>query len=225
MAATWDELDTEFQALLGNAMPNNDSDTREAWLNQAIRTFAAQHTARLLTVSFSGDGAVQDFALPSDMIQVYSVYSDEEEMFLEPVSESPGVAWDTEATQANSVRPIGWQEWPTGTVHLTYAPEAAADNIVVKYFGEWTPFGDSDNSLPPTWSLDAIMTLGVANALVSSLSDISFLNEFRTRVDSGNPLHNPIAQAHDSLLKRYDWLLRDIPRQDRTPFYYPGGRR
>lgn len=226
MAATWAELETELIAMLGSAIVH-DSDTRKRWINSAMQHFANQHTARTLTVTFNGDGTTRDFVLPSDYIDMYSVYAEQEEMFYEPIPDIPGVAWDTEPDAGLSVRPFAYQEWPVGTLHVTYAPPKLDDSdaLVVRYFGHWLTFGDSDEELPPVWAHEAILSMSVAHAYIPSLSDLSFLNEFRTRVDSGNPMHNPIIQAYDKMIERYEYLLSSRPKQIREPFFHPGGRR
>lgn len=226
MAATWAELDSDFTEMLGSAI-THDSDLREKWINSAMLHFANEHTARTLTVTYNGDGTTRDFVLPADYIGIYSVYAEQEEMFYEPIPDIPGVAWDTEPDAGLSVRPFSYQEWPVGTLHFTYAPPAVTDSdaIIVRYFGRWLQFGDSDNVLPPVWAHEAILSMAVAHAYIPSFSDLSFLNEFRTRVDSGNPMHNPIIQAYNAMVQRYEYLLSSRPRQIREPGFHPGGRR
>jgi hypothetical protein len=225
---TWEELDARFVGMLGDAI-THDSDLREQWCNSALRHFAVSHTARMLTATISaGDGVIQDFKMPSDFISFYSVYSEDDEMFLEPLPDLAGAAWDTEPDPSLSIRPHSWQEWPSGVLHMSYAPPAASP-VVAKYFGTWPEFwtkdSDSDDLvLFPIWSHDAILTLALSNAYVPAMSDATFLNEFRTRVDSGNPLQNPMIQAHDAMIKKYEWLLREHPRQVREPYFRPGGR-
>lgn len=226
MAATWAELDSDFIAMLGSAIVHTPA-SRATWINSAMLHFANEHTARTLTVTYNGDGETRDFALPTDYIELYSVYAEQEEMFYESLPDIPGVAWDTEPDAGLSVRPFSYQEWPVGTLHVTYAPPALADSdaLIVRYFGRWLPFGDSDELLPPVWAHEAILSMAVAHAYIPSLSDLSFLNEFRTRVDSGNPMHNPIIQAYNVMVNRYEYLLSSRPKQVREPYHTPGGRR
>ena len=225
MPTTWASLDAELISLLGSAI-THDSDTRAAWINMALRHFANTHTARSLTATFNGDGSARDFVLPSDYIGIYSVYSEQEEMFFEPIPDLPGAAWDTEPDSANSLRPYSYQEWPQGTVHLMYAPPEMVDSdaLVVRYFGFWPEYDDPAGPIQPEWANDALLAMAVASSFVASMSDMAFLNEFRTRVDSGTPMHNPIIQAYDKMIERYNWLLSSQPVQDRSPYFVPGGR-
>jgi hypothetical protein len=225
MPTTWATLESELISLLGSAIVH-DSDTRSDWINMALRHFANTHTALKQTATFNGDGTTRDFVLPADYISIYSVYVEQEEMFYEPISDIPGAAWDIEPDPGSSVRPYSYQEWPEGTLHLTFAPPTFVDGnaLVVRYFGSYPEFGDSDGPSQPVWANDAVLSLAVASSYVASLSDMSFLNEFRTRVDSGNPMHNPIIQAYDKMIERYNWLLSSHPIQNREPTYRPGGR-
>ncbi len=224
MPTTWAALDAELIVMLGSAVVH-DSDTRATWINMALRHFANTHTARTSTQTFNGDGSTRDFELPSDYISMYSVYSEDGEMFFEPIPDIPGAAWDQSA-EATSVRPYSYQEWPEGTLHLLHAPAEQSDELalIVRYFATWPEYGDSDGPIQPLWCNDAILSLAIASSYVSSLSDMSFLNEFRTRVDSGNPMHNPIMDAYDKMIERYTWLLSSHPIQVREPQFRPGGR-
>ncbi len=225
MPTTWATLDAELVTLLGSAIVH-DSDARATWINMGLRHFANTHTALKQTVTFDGDGETVDFDFPNDYIQIYSVYVEREEMFYEPISDIPGAAWDVEADPGASVRPYAYQEWPEGTLHLTFAPPVYSDanSLVVRYFGFYPEFDDSDGPSQPIWANDAILSMAVANSYVASLSDMSFLHEFRSKVDSGNPMHNPIIQAYDKMIERYNWLLSSHPIQNREPTYRPGGR-
>lgn len=224
---TWAGLDAKLVAMLGDAI-THDSDLRASWINSALQHFAVSHTAKMLTAQTSaGDGVIQDFEMPADFIEMYSVYSDDDQMFLEPLPDFAGAAWDLEVDASLSVRPHAWAEWPEGVLHVNYAlPENTA--LIAKYFGLWPEMysqdSDSNDLMPPTWSHEAILALATANAYIPAMSDATFLNEFRTRVDSGNPVQNPMIQTYKTMVERYEYLLSTRAKQIREPYFRPGGR-
>jgi hypothetical protein len=223
---TWSELDAELVDMLGDAI-SSSAEERMRWFNRAQQHFAQWHTARMLDTDYAGDGVTQDFTLPSDYIQIYSVYSQDREMLLEPLDEIPGARWDTEAGSADTVRPQAYIIWPQGNLHVFHVPPTDSDGagLRVKYWAYWPDVTDDDDViLPPLWAHEALLTYAVARSYIPAMSDATFLNEFKTRVDSGNPVQNPMIQAHKRLLAHYEWLLKDFSRQVREPYHKTGGR-
>lgn len=222
----WSELDVELESMLGDAITSS-AEERMRWFNRAQQHFALWHTARMLDTDFSGDGATQDFTLPSDYIQIYSVYSEDRQMLLEPLDEIPGARWDSAVDPSESVRPFAYIVWPEDTLHVFQAPPTDSDvaGLRIKYWAHWPDVSaDADTILSPLWAHEALLTYSVARSYIPAMSDATFLNEFKTRVDSGNPTQNPMIQSHKRLLEHYEWLLKDFPRQTREPYHKQGGR-
>lgn len=219
---TWAELDPKLESLLGDAS-QIDAPDRIDFFNMAQTHFASSHTAKLLTASFDGDDATNEFDLPTDMLDMYAVYSEQHEMFLEPRDFVPGIAWDTQVSQSD--RPIGYIEWPFGTLHLFYPPETGTDAVKIWYFGLWTEIADDDTVVEvPVWAIEPLLDYATAIGILTGLSDASVLNEYKTKVDSGKPTDNPFIQASDAWMKRYRDLLADRPKQVRGIAYRSGGR-
>jgi len=228
--ATWAELDTRLLMLLGTATQST-AVQRVTFFNMAQEHFASEHTAKLQVADIEADGSEQNFELPDDYLDLYAVYSEDEEMFLEPRDFIPGVAWDNEASD-DSNRPVGFLEWPYGSLYLFRAPAASTTALRVWYYGHWTEAvisEDDDTAEPedvevPSWAHEALLCYAAALTYISLLSDASVLNEYKTRVDSGRPTDNPFIDAHDTLMKRYEYLLSSRTKQIRVKSYRPGGR-
>ena len=221
---TWADLDPVLESLLGNASQVEPED-RIDYFNMALIHFASAHTAQLLTAVFDGDGSKEDFVMSTDLLDLYAIFSEDEHMFLEPKDFLPGIAWDTESGQASSDRPIGYIEWPMGTIHLFYPPETGVDSVKVWYFGLWTAIADNASIVEaPVWAHEPLLNYATAIGILAELSDAAVLNEYKTRVDSGKPTDNPFIQASDAWMKRYHDLLADRPKQVRAKAFRPGGR-
>lgn len=221
---TWADIDPKLESLLGDASQVDATD-RMDFFNMAMVHFASTHTAKLLTASFDGDGATDDFAMPTDLLDLYAVYSEDHGMFLEPKDFLPGIAWDTEAGYPSSDRPIGYIEWPMGTIHLFFPPETGTDTVKVWYFGLWLEITADDTDVEvPVWAHEPLLDYAAAIGILTELSDASVLNEYKTRVDSGKPTDNPFIQASDAWMKRYHDLLAGRPRQIREKAFRQGGR-
>jgi len=222
MTVTWETLDAKMVILLGTASDATDEDRMEFW-NMAQDFFAANHTAKQLKHTFSASGSGADITMPDDYIDLYAVYDKEESLLLEPNELIPGISWDEESD--TSYRPRGYIEWPYGTVHLFQPPAADTAAVEVWYFGKYTTVTDNADTVEvPAWAVEALLCYAVAASFLPKLADASFLNEYKTKVDAGNPTQNPLKEAHDTFLKRYEYLLKDRPRQIRRPVFKQGGR-
>jgi hypothetical protein len=222
MTVTWETLDAKMVVLLGTASDATDEERMEFW-NMAQDFFAANHTAKQLKYTFAASGSSGDVVLPDDYIDLYAVYDKEENSLLQPNELIPGMSWDED--DDTSYRPRGYIEWPCGTVHLFQTPAADAEAVEVWYFGKYATVEDNADSVEvPAWAIEALLCYAAAASFLPKMADASFLNEYKTKVDQGNPIQNPLKEAHDTFLKRYEFLLKDRPRQVRRTPFKPGGR-
>jgi hypothetical protein len=226
----WADLSPRLDSLLGVSTTASPED-KLVWFNQALVYFADTHTAKQRTESFTADGVATDFvlgmagspaALLYEVLDIGGVYSEDTGSFLEPIEIRSGMAWQ-EGEDSNG-RPQGYMHWPHGTIHSLFVP---SDGSLIKvwYYTYWPAIeGDNDVVEAPTWAHEALLTYASACSLVAQIGDATVLNEYKTRVDSGTPIHNPFIGALDALMKRYQSLLVR-PRQTRVLPFEPGGRR
>jgi hypothetical protein len=211
MTVTWGDLDSDLESMQGVASLATPADRLRAF-NKAQDYFASNHTAKKLSASYATGGSSPDVVLPDDYIDLYAVYSNELQMFLEQKEYWPGVAYDTSTDE--TYRADGYIEWPHGTVRLMKTPAVDAAGIEIWYFGQWPTLSGSTATVEvPLWSHEALLCYAAAFALLPSLTDATFLNEYKTRVDSGTPVMNPLKLAVDAYMARYEYLLRDRPKQ------------
>jgi len=238
MSVIWTDIVSSIEGLAGYTA-NLSEASLVSWFNKAQRHFAATHTAALRTTTFTGDGSTRSFALPADYLQIYGVFQEDADGMLEPKDLRPGTEWsleDTDTSAASSVslvpnvpRPFGYIEWPRGYLDLFIAP-ASGSVVKVWYYGYWTEVVEDEEGVdssviePPLWAHEALQLYTLAMSNIPNFSDASVLNEYKTKVDSGSPLHNPLIQAHDALMKRYRDALASFPRQERTMVFTQGSR-
>lgn len=226
--ATWAELDAELVGLLGLVLgPSSTSADRMRNFNRAQQHFAAWHTAKALTQTYDGDGAMREFDLPADFIDFYAIYAPfgETGHILEPKQMVPGVAWDQNTANEYTDRPYGYMEWPSGTLLLLRAPDAGEDNIYLYYFGYWPDItSDEDDVESPIWAHEALLLYAAALHLAPAFHDTAEVRQWNTNIDSGRPTDNPLIQAHDAFMKRYRELLASKPEQKRQVHFRTGGR-
>lgn len=224
MTVTWGDLDERFVSMIGTASDASDDDRMLFW-NMAQDYFAASHTAKQQKYVFAASGSSADITMPDDYIELYAVFSKEENLLLEPHDLVPGMSWESASTTDPDYEPHGYIEWPYATVHLFHVPAADVEAVEIWYFAQYGAVSGSSSTIePPRWAHEALLCYAAAMSFLPKLADASFLNEYKTRVDSGNPVQNPLKDAHDLFLKRYEYLLKDRPRQVRKPPFKPGGR-
>jgi hypothetical protein len=226
--ATWADLDAEMVRMLGTVLGASIIEAdRIANFNRAQQHFAAWHTAKLITTTFSGDGTTREFTLPADFLDVYAFYApfDDVGHILEPREFVPGVAWDQEADNGDTNRPHGYLEWPSGTLLSLRAPDEGTNNVYLYYFGLWPDItGTGDTVEPPVWAHEALLLYAVALHLVPALHDTAQVRQWGTDIDSGKPTDNPLIQAHDAFMARYYSILSKRSPQRRDVHFTSGGR-
>jgi hypothetical protein len=233
----WSALDDQLEFMLGIASQVTAGNRMVAF-NFAQRTFALQHTAKRKAVTYSDTECDSDyiFTLPTDLLDIHALYSADELCFMEEAMMYAGGAWSLEEGTASQgagdigaysylTRPYSFVRWPEDSIQLLFEPGTAQKSLKLYYWGYWNEVsGDTSILDVPTWSYEALLTYAVAMTYVPNFADAAWINEFKTRVDSGNPLQNPHEQAHKNLLLKYEWLLSKHPRQVREYAYRVGGR-
>jgi len=233
----WNTLSEQLSFMLGIASQVTEANRIVAF-NFAQRTFALEHTAKRMVADYTSEDCDSDFVftLPTGILDIYALYSNDELCFMEEAAMFPGGAWDLEPSDPSALsgvgglsstrRPFSFIKWPEGSIKLLFEPDEAEVALRLYYWGHWSEVSDSVSVIDsPAWSYEALLTYAVAMTYVPSLGDASWINEFKTRVDSGNPVQNPHEVAHKKLLEKYAWLLSKHPRQIREYAYQPGGRR
>jgi hypothetical protein len=190
----------------------------------------SQHTAQAATIVFNGDGALNTFTLPSNIVDgvekaALVIHNDGENLeYLAPIRLIPGGNWPTTTPGIDQATVRGYWEWPQGTLVLSFVP-AIGSTIEVRYFKVWdVPTGDSSTLAFPLVFEQPFAYLVGAIALDPLGAQASIIRTWNTRTDSGTPEDNALQRQSEFFLKMAQQRLRDIGPQDRETFYHKSPR-
>lgn len=190
----------ELKYIIGRKV-NDAEATREESLihnaNAALRMFASMHTAISSTFEVAGDGETSAFPLPDNAIEeiIQGVYDDRTNTWLRKVEFFPG-----------EVLGSGYYIWPHGVVNVNPAPRS---DITIYYLSYYPEIEDDDSQIiVPGWAIEAIALYAAGRTLEDEASRMSIQGSYRTRVDAGNPEHQPVLRLSEHYIKQSEDILR-----------------
>lgn len=219
MRITWDQVNAKFDEFLGSEIEAGKLELKslplriEAW-NWAQDIFCA-HTPlqKQMTLELEADGRTA--ILPSDVYAVDRIYDSEEERFWWPVHFEPG---QIRRTGAEDLQFWKWE----GQLYLEKNVSTSSTALTLYYWGYYPAIEYEEDSAgvvtvhdglvsTPRWAQMALMHLATAHIMQPGEVFASDINEYKIRIDSGNPEHNPRAQSADYHYKWYSWLVGLFP--------------
>jgi len=172
----------------------------------AILPWQAQRSMQAI----EGNGTLTSFELSDDLYEIDAVADDDGEFLPEAVL-APGNHYG-----ANTGGENDWIEFPTGYLSLSKAPDSG-DVVTVYYRGFWTkPANPTDDGFVltiPRYLVHAVALYAAAYALMPGAVQTAAIRQFNTKVDSGNPEHNPVAERVTFLLRLFNAEMSRHPRQ------------
>jgi hypothetical protein len=167
------------------------------------------------STDFTGDAVATAFALPADFYDVEAVVADDG-IVLQRATLHVGAYFGASISAPNN----DWLLQPNG--YITFA-KALTESQVYKlyYLASWKKFDetatDEDVMEPPDIALTGIALYAAAYILVPSATSITSVRQFGTKVDSGNPEHNPVQKAVSYLLSMFTQEMNRHPRHAKAP--------
>ena len=159
-----------------------------------------------------GDGTETVFDLPDGVYEIDGVMLSASSEFISPVVIQPGLV-------RGNVYASNWGDWleyPHGKLWFSKAPETG-ETLNVFYRAHWTkPVDELDDSfelLVPAYLHAPISYYAAAYCLTSKAVETANVRQFGTKVDSGNPEHNPIADRVEFLHELFIAEMNRHPRQ------------
>lgn len=227
MSVAWAVFEPRLQRMLKSLDDvTYGPELRQDAVNAALRALCS-HTAKQVSVEFTGNGTTQSWSLPpvTDPLTAgplnspdwyEAIWDDNLQNWLEPVRFAPGDDWVGGA-------PPGFYMWPHGTLNLTFAPESGK-KIKVYYYAYWADVtvGTSKIVEPPDWAWNAVLNYAAAYCLVPGSASAARIRQYNTQVDSGNPEHNPVLEQAKYHLEQYETELRRWAPQQRGMLFTPG---
>jgi len=207
MATTLGELRSRILRLLGD--PEGAGYSGDLLLDGIVAAMEAilpwmPKTARTL---FTGDGNTVIYALPSDLYETEAVVVNLSGEVLPRSVLSPGQKLGLYSTNVNQ-----WIEYPSGS--MTFAKALRTGEVYdLYYLARWTKPTttslDSEVLETPDVALTGLTIYAAAYVILPTAIGVSELNPFKTRVDSGNPTHNPM---QDTALYLLDLFAKEMNR-------------
>jgi len=152
------------------------------------------------------------YALPDDFYAVEAVVIQSTGEIVPQAMFAPGSFHGANISGNND-----WIEYPAGS--LSFSKELPGDYDLY-YLAVWTPLGDTpDEDLtlePPNASMTGMAFYSAAYALQPQAVNTAEVRQFNTRVDSGNPEHNPLQDAALYLLKLFQNEMNRHPKHQRA---------
>jgi len=150
--------------------------------------------------------ATRQYTLPSDVIDIEAIYDANVGQFIPRLELRVGSAFASGGGNA-------WLPYPSGSITFTADVE---DTITGYYAGAWTqPTGDTSVLDIPDAAIIAIVFFAASYCRLPSAASAANIRQYNTKVDSGQPTDNPVAEFSDFLLKRYEIELARIPMMQR----------
>jgi hypothetical protein len=154
------------------------------------------------------------YALPDDCYEVETCVVQTTGEMLPKATISPGNRIGASIASVND-----WLEYPHG--YLSFSKNVlVGETYNLYYLAHWTkPTGDSNLSdflEPPSFTHLGITLYSAAYMILPSAVSASEVRQFNTKVDSGNPEHNPMQQSATYLMRLFADEMNRHPKHQKA---------
>ncbi|MGC9423771.1 hypothetical protein [Vibrio sp.] len=165
------------------------------------------------TIAIEGDGSYT-YDLPEDCYEVETVLSDADGEMLPKAMLIP-----THFRGDNIEGTNDWIEYPHGSITFSKAL-TVGETYTLYYLAHWTkPTSSTNLSTPletPEYVSNALALYTTAQMLIPAAISASEVRQFNTKVDSGNPEHNPMQETTRYLLKMFTEEMNRHPKYQKA---------
>jgi len=225
MTTTWTTLNAKLSRFLDDTPRLNAAGEEidplfaetlriDSW-NWAQRSLLA-HSPRARTRTLDIETGEREAILPSDFYATQGIYDTTEERWWWPVNWQPG---DTRYTDDDSLR-----YWTfAGRLYMENKISVSSTRLTLYYWAYYPEIeyhlddDDEVDSYPqeviytPSWAEVALCHLTAAGCMNPGEIFASDINQYKIRVDSGNPLMNPREQSIKFHLSMWNWYMDLFP--------------
>lgn len=220
MTTTWTAIDAKLDLFLDDA-ERADVDRLfplalrvEAW-NWA-QDLLCYHTPRALSMAMEIDTGERSVVLPGDFFAMHGVYDADREQWWRPIDLLPG---DVQYTDEDLPEYWMWGNQLFLEDEITYNDA----NYTLYYWAYWPKIeytvGDDISDLTyeqevifvPRWAELALIHLTTATCMMPLEIFAADLNQYKIKIESGTPLHNPREKSADWHLGWWHKLLDMFP--------------
>lgn len=165
------------------------------------------------STSLIGDGSSRSFDLPVDFYEVEAVVLDETGLILPKAVFIPGQYIGENIQQDND-----WILFPSGKISFSKPIDGGA-TYTLYYSAIWgkPPTTNPDGTAleTPDFLLTGLTFYMAAYLNAPGASSTASVRRFATRVDSGNPEHNPMQKAVVFLMTLFQQEMNRLPKRTR----------
>lgn len=216
---TWSQVNTKLDLFLDDAERAGAARLFpvplriESW-NWAQRILM-HHTPRQRVIAIAIETGKRQIVLPSDFFAMEGIYDTDRERWWRPMRRRPG---DVRFTDEELPEFWRWAD----RVFLEDEISYTSDDLTLYYWAyypevEYTIGGDGtitctqEQICVPSWVELAMCHLTAATCMIPGEIFASDINQYKIRIESGTPLHNPRAQSADFHLAWWNALIDKFP--------------
>ena len=210
---TFEELTNRIKRLVGDISEDTPKYSDELYVDAIQNAFRAIQpwVPKTAIATLIPDGSVS-LALPTDFYDIEAAV----------VNSTGEVLYKTELVPGNftGTNTQGTNAWILyASKYITFA-KAPDGNIDLYYLANWavpvvgTP--STDVMEPPDYALTGISLYAAGHVMLPDGLSITEIRQFATKVDSGNPEHNPIQKAVDYLMKLFLSEMSRMPKYQKV---------
>lgn len=212
--ATLSDLRLRIYRLLGDPTGESlDADTVIDGIQAAHDALLASNP-KLAVTSITGDGSLVTFSLPVDFYQVDAVVVNTTGETLPRGIFAPGQYHGDRIAATND-----WILYPNSSIAFS-KPLATGEIYDLYYSAYWNkPVSTSPDAYvlePPNHLLTALSFYAAAYSLIKDAISAADIGQYRTKVDSGTPEHNPVKDTVTYLMNLFNIEVSRHPKHTRT---------
>lgn len=167
-------------------------------------------TPKTASETITGDGTEVSFDLPEDFYDVDAVLIDSTGEIIREAFLDAGATHGDNIEEDNDYLILG------NEIVFSKAIDAAA-TYTLYYRANWTPLEDDDDTTEcPAFVHYALCLYAAAYALLPTSVTSGEIRQFGTKVDSGNPEHNPVQRTVEFLMRMFAQEMNRHPTHRKT---------
>lgn len=196
--AVW-EFRNYLERLLDDAQLTDITRVIDA-TNAALNALVV-YEPKLSVAHIEGDGELASFPLPDDFYW-YSGFFKADGSRIE-------VLWPANSDYLLPTGEYIALMYPSGQV--TFTPRlSAGEHLTLYYYARWAKVTDENSVIePPAHWLNALAYYATAELLIADALIAAGVRQYNTRIDSGNPEHNPV---HKQVLAMRAMFMEEVAR-------------
>lgn len=164
--------------------------------------------SKSVVMDLIGNQTAIRYALPADLYRIEAIWEGASRQFMTPTHLAPGCHWaDPLAMQSYIDAPQGF---------VTFSAPLNSSGAKLHYSARWNiPVLDADIIEAPVISHVGIVLFAASYCLLPKSTSAANLGQYKTRVDAGTPIQNPMVEMSSYFMKRFENEMNRHPSRVR----------